>query len=85
MYIKTHYDCQLFRLERLDNKVLLCGMGNYIQSPGINNNGEEYLKRNVCMCMTVSLRCAAEIGTALWISYISIKNTHCDVQTIMAE
>ena len=51
----------------------------------MNNNGEEYLKRNVCMCMTVSLGCAAEIGTALWISYISIKNTHCDVQTIMAE
>ena len=42
MYIKTHYDCKLFRLECLDSKVLLCGMGNYIQAPGINNNGEEY-------------------------------------------
>ena len=31
------------------NKVLLYGMGSYIQNPVINHNGKEYDKEYVCM------------------------------------
>ena len=31
------------------NKVLLYGMGSYIQNPVINHNGKEYEKEYVCM------------------------------------
>ena len=37
--------CKLLHLEWIDNKVLLYSTGNYIQSPGINHNGKEYLKK----------------------------------------
>ena len=56
--------CKLLRLEWTNNKVLLYSTGNYIQSPEINHNGKEYLKKkNVYMCITESLCCTAEIGT----------------------
>ena len=57
--------CKLLHLEWINNKVLLYSTGNSIQSPGINHNGKEYLKKNVYMCETKSLCCTAEIGTAL--------------------
>ena len=56
--------CKLLHLEWTNNKVLLYSTGNYIQSPGINHNGKEY-KKNVYMCVTESLSCTADIGTAL--------------------
>ena len=65
--------CKLLHLEWINNKVLLYSTGNYIQSPGINHNGKEYLKKNVCMCITESLCCSAEIATALYINSTSIK------------
>ena len=35
-------------------QVLLYNIGNYIQCPGINYNGEEYEKRiYICMCVCV--------------------------------
>ena len=34
--------CKLLHLEWINNKVLLYSIGNYIQSPGINQNGKEY-------------------------------------------
>ena len=34
--------CKLLHLEWLNDKVLLYSTGNYIQSPGINQNGKEY-------------------------------------------
>ena len=39
--------CKLLHLEWI-NKVLLYRTGSYIQSPGINYNGKEYLKEE-CM------------------------------------
>ena len=47
--------CKLLHLGWINNKVLLESTGNYIQSPGTNHNGEEYLKKNACMCKTESL------------------------------
>ena len=37
--------CKLLYLEWINNKVLLYSTGNYIQSPGINRNGKENLKK----------------------------------------
>ena len=34
--------CKLIHLESINNKVLLCSTGNYIQSPGIDYDGKEY-------------------------------------------
>ena len=34
--------CKLLYVEWIDNKVLLCSTGNYIQYPVINHNGKEY-------------------------------------------
>ena len=59
-------------LEWINNKVLMYSTGNYIQYPATNYNGKEY-KKNVCMYITESLCCAAEIGTTLSIKQTSIK------------
>ena len=32
-------------IHRIDNKVLLCSTGNYIQYPMRNHNGKEYQKK----------------------------------------
>ena len=32
--------------------VILCSIGNYIPSPGIDHNGKEY-KKNMCVCVPV--------------------------------
>ena len=34
--------CKLLHIEWVDNKVLLCSTGNYIQYPVINDNGKEF-------------------------------------------
>ena len=39
-----HSKCKLLHIGRINNKVLLCSTGNYIQYPVINHNGEEYEK-----------------------------------------
>ena len=36
--------CKLLYIEWINNKVLLCSTGNYIQYPVINHNGKEYKK-----------------------------------------
>ena len=38
---------KLLYTEWINNKVLLYSTGDYIQSPGINNNRKEYYKKNV--------------------------------------
>ena len=38
--------CKLFNTGWINNKVLLCSTGNYIQHPEINHNGKEYKKRS---------------------------------------
>ena len=57
--------CKLLHLEWINNKVLWYSTRNYIESPGINHNGKEYLKKNVYVRKTESLCCTAAIGTAL--------------------
>ena len=37
--------CKLSHLEWVNNKVLMCSTGNYIQYPAINHNGKEYKTR----------------------------------------
>ena len=63
--------CKLLFLGRINNKVLMCSTGNYIQYPMINHN--EKIFKNVHMCVTESLCCTAEIGTALSQLYFSKK------------
>ena len=47
-------------------KILLYSTGGYLQDPIINHNGKKnILKKNVCMCITESLCCIAEINTTL--------------------
>lgn len=46
----------------INNKVLPYSTGNYIQSPGIDQDGKEYKKR---ICMTTLLCGIAEIDTTL--------------------
>ena len=36
--------CKHLYIEWVNNRVLLCSTGNYIQYPVINHNGEEYEK-----------------------------------------
>ena len=61
--------CKLLHLGWINNKVLLYSTGNYIQSLGINHNNKEYQKKSVyiyvCVCITESLCCTAEIATPL--------------------
>ena len=57
--------CKLLHLECISNEVLLDNIGNAIQSLGIEYDGKYYDKKNVYICMTGSLCCTAEIGTAL--------------------
>ena len=42
--------CKLIHLEWINIKVLLYSIGNYAQSPRINYNGKEYLKKE-CIYM----------------------------------
>ena len=53
--------CQLLNIEWINNKVLLCSTGNYIQYPVINFNGKEYDKEYICI--TESHCCTVEINT----------------------
>ena len=55
--------CKLLYMEWINNKVLLYSTENYIQNPMRNHNGKEYfLKKKVCVCITESLCCTAEIN-----------------------
>ena len=36
--------CKLLYIGWINNRVLLCSTGNYIQYPGINHHGKEYKK-----------------------------------------
>ena len=56
--------CKLLYKEWI-NKVLLYSTGNYIQYHVINHSGKEYKKECVCVCITESLCCTAEINTKL--------------------
>ena len=39
--------CKLLYIEWINKKVLVFSTGNYIQYPGLNHHGREYLKKNV--------------------------------------
>ena len=47
--------CKLLHLEWISNEVLLYSTGNYIQSLGIEHDGRKYEKKNVYMCVYVSV------------------------------
>ena len=49
--------CKLVYIEWINNKLLLYSTGNYIQYPMMSHNRKEY----VCVCITESLCCTAEI------------------------
>ena len=70
--------CKLLFLGRINNKVLMCSTGNYIQYPMINHN--EKIFKNVHMCVTESLCCTAEIGTALSQLYFSKKKLKNEIK-----
>ena len=57
-------DAKLLYIERINNKVLLYSVGNYIQYPMINHNGKEY-EIYIYIFITESLFCIAEINTML--------------------
>ena len=63
--------CKLLHLEWINNKVLLYGTGNYIQSPGTDHDGKEYKKEYTHtriythIYITESLCYIAEIGTSI--------------------
>ena len=40
-------DVSIIYMEEINNKVLLYGTDKYIQCPKINQNGKEYLKKNI--------------------------------------
>ena len=56
----------------------MCSTGNYIQYPMINHN--EKIFKNVHMCVTESLCCTAEIGTALSQLYFSKKKLKNEIK-----
>ena len=41
--------CKLLHLECISNEVLLYSTGNYIQSLGVEYDGKEYEKKNMCI------------------------------------
>ena len=50
---------------KINNKVLLCSTGHYVQYPVIKHNGKEHIKKNVYIFITELLCCTTEIGTTL--------------------
>lgn len=51
----------------INNKVPSASTGNYIQHPMINCNGKEYENEYIymCVCITASICCTAEMNTML--------------------
>ena len=45
--------CKLLHLEWISNEVLLYSRGNNIQSLGIEHDGRQYEKKNVCVCVYI--------------------------------
>ena len=65
--------CKLVYTERINNKVLLFSIENYIRYPMINQNGKEYEKEYIYIGITESLCCTAVMNT-LQFNYTSIKH-----------
>ena len=49
----------------IGHEVLVSSTGNSVQSLGIHQDGREYEKKNVYICMTESLCCTAEMDTTV--------------------
>ena len=50
----------------INDSHILCSTGNYyIQYPVISHNGKESENKYMCVCVTESLCCTAEINTTL--------------------
>ena len=61
--------CKLVYIGWINKKVILNSMGNYIQYPVINCNGNN-MKMNISMYITESFCYLAEFNTTLQIEYI---------------
>ena len=57
--------CKLLYFEWVNNNVLLYRTGNYIQSPGKDDDENNIKKECMCLCITESLCCTPEIGITL--------------------
>ena len=63
--------CKVLYIGWINNKILLCSTGDYIQYPVINHHGKEYEKEYIYIyiyiyiCITESLCCTVEINTTL--------------------
>ena len=57
--------CKLLHVKRISNEVLFYSTGNYMQSLGIEHDGRQYEKKDVCVCVTGSLCHTTEIDTRL--------------------
>ena len=75
----THWEfgisrCELLYIHWINNKVLLCSTGNYIQYPVVNHNRKEYQKEYMYVqiytyiYINESLFCTPETNTALYIN-----------------
>ena len=82
--------CKLLHLERISDEVLLYSTVYYIQFLGVEHDGRQYEKTNVCMCvcvcvcvciyMTGSLCCTTEIDTINQLySNENFKNKNYDI------
>ena len=63
--------CKLLHVEWISNEVRLYGTGNSMQSLGIDHDGRQYEKKNVCI--TGSVCGTAEPDPTLEINYTLIK------------
>ena len=57
--------CKLLHLEWIDNKVLMDGTGKLYSLSRDKPQWKRILEKDVCMCISESLCCIAEIGTTL--------------------
>ena len=62
--------CSLNKWENWGSETLF-SLKHQPLNPGINHDGEEYIKRNIFMCITQSLCCTAQINTTLQINETS--------------
>ena len=61
--------CKLLYTGWINNKIILYSTGDYIHYSVINHNGKEYEKECVCVYVTESLCCTAEINTSLEVHF----------------
>ena len=69
---------KMLHLEWINNKVILCSTGNFIQSSEINHNGKEYKKR-MYICISVQQKLAQQYKSTILKTHT---HTHTHTQWI---